>query len=92
MELSDDVAAAAKTASKYANGCTTLHFIELRDWRDRAAELENELAVHKRALDEAVGYPASDYPTYGGDYKEAKKGWTDQFLTKARKGETDEAE
>ena len=50
MELSDDVAAAAKTASKYANGCTTLHFIELRDWRDRAAELEAELAVQERIV------------------------------------------
>ena len=51
---------------------------------ERAVEVGAELAVYKRALEEAVSYPASDRPEYGGDYEEAKKGWTERFLAIAR--------
>ena len=58
--------------------------VKIEAQRQRIEELEKELAVYKRALAEAVGYPASDYSTYGGDWEEAKKGWTERFLAIAR--------
>lgn len=52
--------------------------------REYIAELEAELAVYKRALDIAAGWPASDHPKYGGDYEKAKPLWIEEFVTKAR--------